>query len=131
MKSVNVVCVFLRLVAIVLITVTHAFSESSITGSDVAGWRLPLELSEANTSVIFEVDSTWHLVKGEAQVIKGRVWQEDPQDNQTVHASVKLAVQDMVTGDKKRDKKMHLVMHAATYPHVIFEMNSISGICTF
>jgi len=94
-------------------------------------WQLPMELTKDNTSITFSVDSTWHMIEGKVKAVTGRVWQADPKDNGTIHALVKLSVGDFDTGDISRDKKMRSVMHAAVHPQVIFEMDHISGLCTF
>ena len=117
-------------ITVVLILSVTAISEAPAKQA-LPRWQLPLELSKDNTSITFTVDSTWHLVEGEVSAVTGKVWQEDQGDNGTVHASVKLAVNDLDTGNINRDKKMRSVMHAAVHPQVIFEMDHVSGLCKF
>jgi polyisoprenoid-binding protein YceI len=71
------------------------------------------------------------MIEGKVTDIAGKVWQEDPRENGTVHASVQLAVKDFDTGNASRDKKLRSVMHAEVHPQVIFEMEQVRGICTF
>jgi polyisoprenoid-binding protein YceI len=127
-------CFGLKLLRTLIVSITMLLTLSGTALSDehpLPRWQLPLELSKENTSVTFKVDTTWHMVEGKVADVVGKVWQEDPRDNGTVHASVKLAVKDFDTGNVNRDKKLRSVMHAAVHPQVIFEMDHVSGLCTF
>ena len=92
-------------------------------------WNLPQLLTAANTKVTFEVDSTWHLVKGEAKHIDGRVWLEDPKDFKSIRAKVRLPVSAFDTGKEGRDEKMRRVMHTDAAPDVIFSFEQSIDIC--
>ncbi|MBN8548924.1 MAG: YceI family protein [Deltaproteobacteria bacterium] len=93
-------------------------------------WNLPQALSPANTKVTFEVDSTWHLVEGQAKQIEGRVWLEDPKDPKSVRAKVSLPVAAFDTDSENRDEKMRKVMHAEAAPAVVFTFSeTAAGIC--
>jgi len=115
---------------LLLIISGTAFSQEPLK-QGLPRWQLPMELSKDNTSVTFHVDSTWHLIEGKVGSVTGSVWQENPRDNGTIHALVKLAVDDFDTGNVSRDKKLRSVMHAEKHPQVIFEMDHVTGLCTF
>lgn len=90
--------------------------------SVAAPWNLPSEISNNNAKVNFEVDSTWHLIKGHAEDVRGQVWLEDRSDYRSVHAKMVVSVSSLRTGSESRDKRMREVMHSEEHPEVVFTM---------
>lgn len=86
-------------------------------------WKLPQSISASNTEVRFEVDSTWHLVKGIAKEVKGKVWLARSNNPLSVRAEVILPVNAFDTDSKARDSKMRKVMHATEFPDVVFKLD--------
>lgn len=83
-------------------------------------WNLPQQLSDKNTTVTFEVDSTWHLVEGKTAGVHGRVWLEDQADSNSINVEVSLPVTRFDTERESRDEKLRTVMHADRYPEISF-----------
>lgn len=92
-------------------------------------WNLPAVLNDSNTTIGFEVDSTWHLVEGTTTGIAGRGWLENPNDYTSVHLEVTLPVAAFQTGNGARDERMREVMQAAEYPSVTFKATRIGNQC--
>jgi len=102
---------------------TVFFALVSLLGSTAfAGtrWNLPQQLSDTNTTVTFEVDSTWHLVEGKTAGIHGRVWLENQADTNSINIEVSLPVARFDTDRESRDEKLRTVMYAQRYPEVSF-----------
>lgn len=92
-------------------------------------WNLPIEISDSNTTISFNVDSTWHMVKGTTKNIKGQAWLGDKKDFRSIKGEVTLKVADFDTDSRSRDKRMREVMHADDYPDVRFIIKSVDKIC--
>ena len=81
-------------------------------------WILPLDVTDDNTRVSFEVDSTWHLIKGKTSGLTGRVWLEDEKDPLSIRAEISFPVAKFDTGSSARDREMRTVMAANEFPSV-------------
>lgn len=92
-------------------------------------WNLPTSLTDANTEIRFEVDSTWHLVKGTTKNIQGRAWLNNPLDPTSIRAELTLPILGFNTDNSKRDRRMLEVMHAEQYPDIKFEIVAVPKIC--
>ena len=104
-----------------LILSTSAWAES---------WDLPMEISSDNTRVRFEVDSTWHLIKGKVKELSGKVWLANSQDPLSIRAELLMPVGSFDTDNESRDERMREVMHSDRSPTVRFEINSaLSELC--
>jgi polyisoprenoid-binding protein YceI len=101
-------------------------AELSLADQVKSPWRLPLEISDATATVSFEVDSTWHLVKGTTSLIRGRVWLADPVDFLSLRANVILPVDQFATDWESRDEKMKKVMHSIEHPEVTFQLHGVT-----
>ncbi len=97
--------------------------------SDAQVWELPLELNDRNTTVQFEVDSTWHLVHGETSGISGRCWLEEPGNPFSVRAEIHFPVARFDTASESRDERMREVMGAESFPEVRLMVHSFSSKC--
>lgn len=93
-------------------------------------WNLPADLTPTNTSVEFEVDSTWHLVRGTVREIEGTVRVEGPEEGKVVQGRVVMPIRSFDTTNSSRDKKLRKVMHAETVPSVVFTFEqSLAELC--
>ena len=91
-------------------------------------WNLPQQLSGSNLKVRFEVDSTWHLVKGEVKNVDGKLWLEDPSNFQSIKGSFRAPISSFDTNSESRDEKMRKVMHEQQHPFVDFVIVSFDGV---
>ena len=119
-----------RTVDICLLTVVVMFSAAVMAETGDPSWHLPVELSDTNTKVRFELDSTWHLVHGSVNGIEGRVALGDRERFDELVLSLSLPVAKFDTENSTRDKKMRRVMSAAEYPHVSFNGGTLQHGCT-
>jgi len=93
-------------------------------------WNLPQHLNSSTTQITFEVDSTWHLIRGVVKQIEGNLWIEDPKDFHTVRGKIVLPISAFDTNNESRDEELRTVMHAETSPDVAFELlNSVPLLC--
>lgn len=117
------------LILLVTLTPAHAFDPTELfSWGKEHTWNLPSDLSDTNTKIEFEVDTSLHLVSGVAPGIRGKVWLEDD-SFQSIKAEIKIPVQQMSTGNESRDRKMHKVMKAARFPEVIFTVSQVKNLC--
>lgn len=89
-----------------------------------------IPLSPANTTVTFEVNSTWHLVEGKVRQLSGTMTFERPGDFSSAHVRVELPVDAFDTDSERRDRRMREVMHSTEFPAVVFEGGPIKGECS-
>jgi hypothetical protein len=94
------------------------------------GWQLPQKLSDANTSVCFQVDSTWHLVQGTTAGIEGNAWLAEPTDDLSVRATINFPVARFSTGGGMRDERMREVMDEGHSHYVTLAVDSLSPQCS-
>lgn len=95
-------------------------------------WNLPQSISDANTTVTFTVDSTWHLVEGTTAGLHGFIRLADPADPLSLQIEVTLPVNRFDTDRASRDEKLRTVMGATHYPEVFFRGSGArvrSGVC--
>ncbi len=119
--------------ALVYLLVTPFFSCIADTPpSAVArqwGWEIPQKLSDSNTRVTFEVDSTWHLVKGVTSGVEGSVWLADSSDPLSIRATLKFPVGKFMTGRDSRDERMREVMNSNQFPDVTLALEAFEPLC--
>ena len=92
--------------------------------------NFPLDLNDNNTAIRFEVDSTWHLVKGKTSGVQGNIRLDDPSVLSSVRGEIRVPVASFDTDSSRRDKRMREVMAADNYTHVIFSIASAELSCT-
>ena len=97
---------------------------------DLSNWYLPAAISDQNTNVRFEVDSTWHLVKGVTANLSGNIQLLDPEDPTSVEISLSLPVAKFDTGNSMRDDRMREVMAADEFQMVTFSGQGLKKLCT-
>lgn len=98
-----------------------------VRGASAEFWNLPQQLSPANCSITFEVDSTWHLVKGKAKDFSGKLWLSDPKNFESVRGSISLPISEFDTDSESRDERMREVMNATQYPNVEFTITAFDA----
>lgn len=106
------------------------FSAAVLAEAGGHSWHLPVELSDTNTKVRFELDSTWHLVHGSVSGIEGRIALGERGRFDELVLSLSLPVAKFDTENSTRDKKMRRVMSAAEYPRVSFTGGTLQHGCT-
>jgi len=119
-----------RTVYLSLLTAMVMFSAAVMAETGGHSWHLPVELSDTNTKVRFELNSTWHLVHGSVSGIEGRISLGDRERFDELALSLSLPVAKFDTENSTRDKKMRRVMSAAEYPHVSFAGGTLQHGCT-
>lgn len=96
----------------------------------ITNWDLPLKVSDQNTTVNFEVDTTWHVVYGKISNATGTVSLSDPNDSLSVVSEFHFPVASFETGWSARDDSLHDHMKAEKYPEVVFKTAAVNGDCT-
>jgi len=92
-------------------------------------WSLPIDLSDANTTVRFSVDSTWHLVQGSTRNISGKAWLKNPADPRSVHGELSIPVGTFDTESSRRDARLREVMAEPQFPAVRVVIDAGSSLC--
>ncbi len=92
-------------------------------------WNFPLKINDKNTTIRFEVDSTWHVVEGKTANVGGSIQLADPSDPASVRGEIRVPVSSFDTDNSSRNKKLREVMAAEKYPHVVYSITSANVIC--
>ncbi len=95
-----------------------------------ASWQLPIAVDDSNTIVSFEVDSTWHLVRGATRGVSGTVIQGSVADPLSIEASIVIPVRWFNTDSLSRDERMLEVLAAERFPSVSFRSTRLSESCS-
>ncbi len=93
-------------------------------------WQMPCHLSEANTKVQFEIDSTWHKIVGKVKDFSGDIWLSNSLDPKSIRARLTFPVLGFDTDNKSRDHELRHVMHVDAFPNVEYELTRVDGICS-
>lgn len=96
----------------------------------VKNWGLPFILDDNNTHIRFEVDSTWHTVKGAVSGVSGKVWLQDSGDFTSVLSDIKIPVGKFDTENSSRDERMREVMAEDRFPVVTLSLQRLNGECS-
>ena len=80
----------------------------------------PLVLDSTNTEVSFEVDSTWHLIHGEAKELSGKIWFEREGEPESGKLEIRFPVNSFDTDNSSRDERLRQVMASSQFPDVVF-----------
>lgn len=94
-------------------------------------WNLPSRIDDHNCTVRFEVDTTWHTVKGTASGIEGLASLQDKRDAKSVQLEVTIPVQKLDTGSKSRDREMRKDMSSDEYPEIKVIVPPPAQFCDF
>lgn len=111
------------LVFLALLDPTSVFAQSP-------SWQLPMEISETNTAVDFDVDTTWHVVHGHALKPSGKIWLRDPADPLSIEADIHFPLETFKTGMDMRDKSLRDHMAAKDFPEVVLHISKVDSQCT-
>jgi polyisoprenoid-binding protein YceI len=117
---------FAAFVMTALLSVPHVLSAEP----SVACWNLPLTLSDKNTEIRFQLDSTWHEIQGTTAEITGLASCVAAQSPQNIVVSLSLPVRSFNTDNSMRDSRLMEVMLVEQYPTVDVELSGLSGGCT-
>lgn len=113
-----------------LVFLTLLFCAQCFAEPTLSTWHLPQVLDDTNTTVRFEVDSTWHLVHGATSGLTGKASLQDVNDPTSVKVSLSLPVAKFDTDNSSRDERMNEVMFSDTYPTVSFVGEKLQKRCT-
>ena len=83
-------------------------------------WNLPVSISDDNTTINFQLDTSLHLVKGLASGVSGKIWLENEDQPNSIRAEIRIPVAGFQTGNSNRDEKIKKVMSFLKFPDVIF-----------
>lgn len=107
----------------------HAVSSGLLmVGASLAMGAEPvvLEVDAAASSATFTLGATLHTVHGEMPITSGRL-RFDP-DGGEASGEVVLDASGAVTGDDKRDEKMHEeVLRSNEFPRLVFRLERVDG----
>jgi hypothetical protein len=92
-------------------------------------WALPQTISDANTTVTFDLDSTWHDLHGTSSKISGRAWLEDQTNPLSVKATLNFPVMQLTTGGEMRDERMLEVMDSEHHKYVTLAVDGLTPKC--
>lgn len=92
-------------------------------------WKLPVEVSDRNTKVQFDVDTTWHVVTGKTSNLTGRVFLADPQDPMSVQAEIHFPVKQFDTGWGARNDSLYDHMAADKFTEVVYRVTKLQPTC--
>lgn len=92
-------------------------------------WALPAEVNDTNTTVSFEVDSTFHKVVGTTSGLSGSIVQSDPHDPLSIHVDMSIPVSSFDTDWDARDEKLAAVMGATLFREVRFSSTKLHENC--
>ncbi|MCB0322812.1 MAG: YceI family protein [Bdellovibrionales bacterium] len=105
-----------------LLTATSAGAEDA--------WHLPLKLTDENTHIEFNVDTTWHVVTGVVHGVSGSAQLSNPNDAGSVAAEIHVPVTQIDTGWGMRNDSLYEHMAAPKFPEIVFTATSLAGGCT-
>lgn len=111
-------------------TLFMLFQSSLCFAQQPAAWKLPLDLNDENTSVRFDVDTTWHMVTGHISGTTGTVGLQDPGDISSIVADIHFPVKKFDTGWGMRDSSLYDHMAAEKFPEVRIQTSALKGNCT-
>lgn len=97
--------------------------------ANASPWNLPAALTPKNTTISFELDSTWHTVHGAVPKLFGELSLEDPEDPTSVIGKITIPVHSLDTDNSSRDEEMREVMDAEEFPNVIFKVTKLTPSC--
>ncbi len=93
-------------------------------------WNIPATIDDSNTTINFEVDSTWHMVQGSTKGVRGNLSLRESNNPRSVHGEVSLPVGQMDTDNSRRDRKMKEVMAADRFPEITYFLDSADSPCS-
>lgn len=92
-------------------------------------WDLPMTINDTNTTVTFDVDTTWHVVDGKTSNTSGSVSLSDPNNLMSIQSEIHFPVKSFDTGWSARDDSLHEHMQAEKYKDVVLKTSTLEGDC--
>jgi polyisoprenoid-binding protein YceI len=102
---------------------------SSAVAEEVSVWDLPQPLNVKNTTLQFDVDTTWHVVTGKIEKVSGEVRLLDAENPLSVQAEIHIPVKSMKTGWGMRDDSLYEHMAAEKFEEVVIRIKEARGEC--
>lgn len=90
---------------------------------------LPYQLSDQNTKVEFEIDSTWHLIHGGTSKVSGKIEQRKSGEPATLLIEAHFPVRMFDTDNESRDERLREVMASELFPEVTVRTSELKGEC--
>lgn len=99
--------------------------------SNNSRWATPFILTDANTKISFQVDSTWVLVNGSTSGIKGAVSQQpyESSNSRMLLTNISIPVQNMKTGLEMRDSHLYEIMASDKFPDIAVSLSTSDIAC--
>ncbi len=120
----------MRNVALLFVSLISSGVFAGAVLADSSSWNLPAELNDKNTHIRFEVDSTWHMVHGETEGLRGEAKLLNPEDPGSVEIDFRLPVAKFDTDNSSRDERLREVMSEEKYKDIHFHASGIEGGCS-
>lgn len=111
------------------VTISTLIFLSPLYASPNVRWELPMNITDENTEIKFEVDTTWHVVFGKVSGISGNVLLRDPKENASIQGEIQIPVKNFSTGWDARDESLLDHMNVDKFPKVIFKINRLKNPC--
>ncbi len=92
-------------------------------------WSLPSTINDTNTTVTFDVDSTWHAVHGTTSQVTGTIRQRDPADPLSIEVDLTIPVGSFNTNWESRDERLAQVIGADQFKQVRFTSSKLLATC--
>lgn len=92
-------------------------------------WNLPKSLTTTNAKINFEVDTTWHMVHGTVNEVRGELSLSDPNRYDSIIGTITIPVAGLDTDNNSRDETMRESMHSDKFPNIQFKVNSVQKVC--
>jgi polyisoprenoid-binding protein YceI len=118
-----------RYLATVLLIALLPGVASADPSADQPNWSLPAKLDDTNTTVTFEVDSTWHTIHGKTSGLSGELHLADPTQPDSIRGTITIPVAKFDTDNSSRDSRLREVMSETKYSRVEFVLESFAGGC--
>lgn len=82
-----------------------------------------ISITRKNTSLRFELDSTWHKISGNAPVFHGTIEFDDPSSPSSISGFVNIDTALLETGNSIRDRRMRgFCLDADRFPDIRFKI---------
>lgn len=98
--------------------------------SITSAWNLPASITPKNTTIKFNLDTTWHMVKGKVGQIKGQIKLGDTSDVTSVTIDAAIPVSSLNTNNSWRDERMLEVLESTKFPEIKIHAQQLRLKCT-
>ena len=122
---------FIGLLTLIFFLASNCFAiDTTRLIPSISKWNLPIDLNDKNTKISFEVDSTWHVVRGVTSGIEGLMKLQDEKDPASVEVRLQVPVASFDTDNLTRNGHMRDAMSAERFPTVSFLGSGLQKLCT-